>query len=292
MAVNERTQVVGAFRDRALAEQAVAQLRQAGWPAEQIHIFGEHNSGGILSSLKQAFSGHDIPVDASANDLDQIELTDEQRQFFQRELDAGYLVVSVQPGERPLDAQDILQRNGAYNVVVPQRIEEGSRVVPIRSEEMQVNKRVVQVGEVRIHKRVMTEERTFTVPVTREEVTIERLPVGGERVDEARVDEGIARDDGDVLPGRPTTARQAAGRPPEADRYDDEVLHEGGTLRIIVREERVHIDKYPVVVEEIVVRKQPVVETKQLAEPVRHEEVHVERLGNVHLHTDGDNATL
>jgi len=44
------------------------------------------------------------------------------------------------------------------------------------------------------------------------------------------------------------------------------------------------INKQPVVVEEIIVRKQQIQENRQIADTVKHEEVHVERSGNVIVH--------
>ena len=41
-----------------------------------------------------------------------------------------------------------------------------------------------------------------------------------------------------------------------------------------------HTLSRPVVIEEIVIRKHIVEETRQLIEPIKHEEVHIERLGN------------
>src|SRR5512140_194666 len=60
--------------------------------------------------------------------------------------------------------------------------------VPVAEEELVAEKREHQAGEVRIHKEVTTEHRQIDVPVTREEVHVERVPVhGGEaRGGEAR----------------------------------------------------------------------------------------------------------
>lgn len=295
--------VIGAFRDRTMAEQAVEDLRQGGWENSQIRVFGGHNSGGVFSSLRHAFGGHDENEDGG---LDQFDLSDEQRQFYQRELDSGYTVVSVAPGGRQLDAREILNRHGAYNVLLPAEMGGRERIVPIRREEAQVRKDVVQTGEIRIHKRVITEDQTFTVPVTREEVIIERLPLEGRNerqvaAEQQDVDNGYAVRHPVGMAGDVTDAvdlpesearRQEDARIRATQGYEDEMLREGGTIRVFVREERVRIEKYPVVVEEIVVHKEVLQEEQHIVEPIRHEEVFVERTGNVILHGAGfENAT-
>jgi uncharacterized protein (TIGR02271 family) len=50
----------------------------------------------------------------------------------------------------------------------------------LREERLDICKKIVQTAEVNIHKESFTEEKTFTVPVTREELVIEKrlLPEG------------------------------------------------------------------------------------------------------------------
>ncbi len=293
--------VIGAFRDRTMAEQAVGDLRQNGWDNSQIQVYGTHSSGGVLSSLRHAFGGHD---ENEGSGLDQLDLSDEQRQFYQRELDSGYTVVGVTPGDRQLDAREILHRNGAYNVLLPAEMGGRERVVPIRREEAQVSKEVVQTGEIRIHKRVITENQTFTVPVTREEVIIERLPLENGNAEQVAAEQQDADAAYAVrhpvgMAGNVTNAadltesearRQEEARIRATQGYEDEMLKEGGTIRVFVREERVRIEKYPVVVEEIMVHKEILQEERRIVEPIRHEEITVERTGNVILHGDFENA--
>ena len=302
MATDRTARVIGAFRDRTMADQAIADLRRDGWEDSQIQVLGGHSSGGVLSSLKHAFGGHD---ESQVGGLDQLDLSDDQRQFYQRELDSGYTVLTVAPGDRQLDAREILYRNGAYNVLLPSELGGRERVIPIRREEAQVNKTVVQTGEIRIHKRIITENQTFTVPVTREEVIIERLPLDGRdatqvAADQQDVDDAYAVRHPVGMPGNVTGAadltdsearRQGEMRTRATQGYQDEMLKEGGTLRVFVREERVRIEKYPVIVEEILVHKEILQEEQHLVEQLRHEEVFIEQTGNVPLHTTGFEST-
>ncbi|WP_435017803.1 YsnF/AvaK domain-containing protein [Tundrisphaera sp. TA3] len=67
-------------------------------------------------------------------------------------------------------------------------------VVPVVAESVEVGKRTVETGRVRIHKTVRTVEEVVDEPLVREEVDVERVPVG-------RVVEGPVgnRQEGDTL---------------------------------------------------------------------------------------------
>ena len=104
-------------------------------------------------------------------------------------------------------------------------------------EELVARTREREVGAVRVRKRVVTEHRRMEVPIRREEVVVERVPVEGE-ASEARIG-------------------------------DDEVV-------IPLTEEEVVVEKRPVVKEEIRIRKDVVEDTEVVEEDVRREEVDVD----------------
>ena len=66
------------------------------------------------------------------------------------------------------------------------RAAEAARI-QLREEELQAHKQLVETGEVRVRKEVVTEHRTIEVPVQREEVVIERHAPTGEPVEEIRI---------------------------------------------------------------------------------------------------------
>ncbi|MBV8234568.1 MAG: YsnF/AvaK domain-containing protein [Acidimicrobiia bacterium] len=66
------------------------------------------------------------------------------------------------------------------------RTAEGAKI-EVREEELQAHKQLVEAGEVRVRKEVVTEHRTLEVPVQREEVVIERYAPTGEPVEEIRI---------------------------------------------------------------------------------------------------------
>ncbi len=301
MAIDNRTVVMGVFRDHTLAEQAVQQLRQTEWGGEQVSVLS-HSSGGFLDRFRSAFTEHDNAQEQNPDAMAQLDLPDEQRQYYQRELDNGATIVIARPAGHQLETRDILNRYGAYGVFTPFQLGQ-EQSVQLRQEVPEVQKTVVQVGEVRIHKHIITEQRTFTVPVTREEVTIERVPssnsnqAGAQGTVNVPTQTGVGNGfvqpnlavntpdttDGDAYTDATSVGTTAAGTNPVSalNRSADEVLQGEGTLRILVHEEQVFINKQTVVTEEILVHKAVLQETKQLVEPIRHEEARIEQVGNV-----------
>jgi len=127
------------------------------------------------------------------------------------------------------------------------------RTIPLREERLKVDKRDVEAGEVDIRKEVVTEEKTITVPVEREEVVIERRP--------------------------------ASGRAAEGD------ISDAGTeeIRVPIRKEEVDVGRETVVAEEVHVGKRKVQETEKAAGTVRKEELKVDKRGDVEIkETDRD----
>src|SRR5438270_8942855 len=115
----------------------------------------------------------------------------------------------------------------------------------LREEQLQTRTTPVETGRVQVGKDVVEEQRTVDVPVSREEVVVERHPVD----------------------------RRPADRPIDAT--------ESETIEVPVREEQVEVEKRPVVYEEVGVNKQRVVESEQVADTVRREELRVDKEGDV-----------
>jgi uncharacterized protein (TIGR02271 family) len=128
--------------------------------------------------------------------------------------------------------------------------DEDQKRLELHEEELRAKKERVQAGEVRIRKEVVEENKTLEVPVTREEVVIERHPVSG---------------------------RGASDRD----------ISEGEEIRIPVMEEEVRVEKTPVVKEEISLRKRAVQDTERVSDTVKREEAHVEHTGTAQVRTGG-----
>ncbi|WP_010289045.1 DUF2382 domain-containing protein [Kurthia massiliensis] len=122
----------------------------------------------------------------------------------------------------------------------------------LHEEQLEVDKKRVQTGEVQVDKHVVEEEQTFDVPVEREEVFIERRPVNQAATD--------------------STVDPHTG---ETDAYEED-----GSIHIPVTEEQVEVTKRDVVTEEIVVGKRKVQDTETVSETVRREEADIKDTTN------------
>jgi len=249
--------VVGIFRDRSLAEQAIDELRHAGFRDDQVHLAGQAApDGGLLDHLASALSGHQATDAKLPEELVSKGVPQDEADYYQHEVDAGHALVLVESYGHQQQARDILHRYGAYDASTHSPQAESDRIIPVREEVLQAHKQLVVTGEVLIRKKIITEEKTITVPITREELVIERRPGSGE------------------LPAQPVSE----------DETLEEALKDGGTLRIVVREEQVRVEKYPVVKEEIVISKRQILETKHISDTLKREEAHLEAVGNVNIH--------
>ena len=166
----------------------------------------------------------------------------------------GGVLVTVHAGaERATQARSILQRNGAdvgtaaaewRDTRTGNAAVSGQRI-QLLGEILRVHKERVSRGEVRLRKEVVTEQQNLEVPTTREELVVERIPSSG---------------------------REAAGA---------EVGSGEKEIRVRLSEERVRVEKKPVVNEEIQVGKRQVQETQRVSDQVRHEELRTETEGDV-----------
>lgn len=277
MAMTDRSIVAGVFTDESQAQQAMAELQNAGFSNDQIRYSVHKGGSGILDSLMGLGFGQD------------------EANFYNKEFMNGRTVVTVKTNDRQQQALDILRRYGgydfksqsqragtadtdtgytaqtaqstgiAYNTAqtsgatytqaqAPQTgyTDQGGQKVQLREEELRANKEHVQAGEVGIRKDVVSEEKTLNVPVNREEVYIERHPVD-----------------------QPVPA-------------DTPIGDQGETYRVPVTEERVNVEKQAVVREEIGLGKRAVQENQQVTDTVRREEARLDRSGDVNV--QGDNG--
>jgi uncharacterized protein (TIGR02271 family) len=307
--------VVGMFTDRSHAEQAIRDLKAAGFTESQIGVAMQNDeeqqrliddtgsqaaegaakgavSGGIVGGLIGLLGSLLIPgvgpivvggVLASAltgagvgaatggliGALIGLGVPEEDAQHFESGLQSGGILVTVDAGARVAEAVSILRQHDAdlgptgrsrYESLARTDIDSSAAAtsgsaagmasaadldrerIELREEELDVRKRQVEAGEVRVRKEVVTEQRNIEVPVSREEVVIERRPVAG---------------------------REAA-----------DGIDETEELRIPLRAEEVDVDKHTVVREELEVGKRRVDETRTVSDAVRREEARVDTEGD------------
>jgi uncharacterized protein (TIGR02271 family) len=157
--------------------------------------------------------------------------------FSERESVASAPLTTAPVGETAADWTGTMANQP---LAADQTIAEGETVVvPVYQEELTATKTPYERGEVRVAKDVVTEEQALDVPVTEEEVHVQRHVV----------DRPIA----------------AADHP-----FEERVIE------VPLRGEEVDLQKHVRVAEEVEISKEQVQRTKRVTGKVRHEEVHVD----------------
>ncbi|MGB6530909.1 MAG: YsnF/AvaK domain-containing protein [Candidatus Nitrosopolaris sp.] len=117
--------------------------------------------------------------------------------------------------------------------------------IPVMGEKLGVSK-TASTREATITKEPVTEKKTVEVPVTHEEMIIERRPAG----------ETIS----------------ASGQGPVESRTE---------VKVPLKSEEVQVTKQPYVKEEVAVKKKPVAETRTISDEVKSEKVNIS--GDLHV---------
>jgi len=107
----DRSTMIGVFVDQAQAEQAVHELRSAGFSDNRIHL-AVHRAPGM---------GEDIITDAKSMEAGE-RRADEVQGIFTGKAEVPRTVVTVQAEGREQDAVGILLRHGANNADIPEAL--------------------------------------------------------------------------------------------------------------------------------------------------------------------------
>jgi uncharacterized protein (TIGR02271 family) len=238
---DERTQ--GDLANREITQNPGDANRSAAYQNNREDQYDQYDT----SDLQGSFTGLNIP--------------EQRSRYFQHRIANSQkgAVVTVNAGDRAAEAESILRRYNAdlgedaenYNYSEPEtdssrqpgldqaeNRNQNQNNIQLLGEVLRVHKDRVSRGEVRIRKEVITETQTVQVPVTREELVVERRPVD--------------------------QATPATGSIGESE------------VRIPLSEERASVDKSTVVREEVAVGKKPVQEVRDVSGEVRREELVVE----------------
>jgi uncharacterized protein (TIGR02271 family) len=124
--------------------------------------------------------------------------------------------------------------------------------VPLMEERLSAEKKTTEAGRVRVRKEVETQRKDISVPVTREQVHVERVPSGGREP-----------------------------RPGEATFQEGEVT-------VPIREEEIEVRKRPVIREEVRVSKTAREEQRIASGEVRKEKAEIEEEGAIQRSRDED----
>jgi uncharacterized protein (TIGR02271 family) len=164
--------------------------------------------------------------------------------------------VTAQPTVNMLQQENAVQYNnpaqqpyGAVqqeNALEQESANREMEALPLRAERLQLGKQMVQTGEVRLRKEIVSEQQNIDVPITREEIVVERHPGSGQ--------------------------------------VSDTPIGQEETIRIPVYTEHVNVTKIPVEVGEVAISKRTVQENRRVSTTVRHEEPRLETDGNPTVH--------
>jgi uncharacterized protein (TIGR02271 family) len=241
MAPRYETQtVVGVFRDYETAREAVRELINQGIPESAIDIQGdgartdyqrrEPSEGGISGWFRRTF-GDD---------------RDEEARHYRDAVSTGRTVVSVAASGPQIDtAAEILNRYGAVQrdgEYAQPATGNQTAAIPVVEEQLQLGKRVVTRGGVRIYSRVVDQPVSEQIKLREEHVRVERRPV-----------------DRDLSPEEMTRLRDQ-------------------TIEVTTTREEPVVSKRARVREEVVVGKETTERTETVKDNVRRTEVRVEKL--------------
>jgi uncharacterized protein (TIGR02271 family) len=249
---NTSDRIAAFFDSPVKAEHALRELRDAGFRADQIGCsFGtdeaemDRDQRSMWEKIKDFFGGQEYGRHEASHGY-----TIPAR--FQSRFETGACLVTVFTEDRIAQAESILLEHGGSierDFAFQEAREGEGRRIQLLSEVLRVDKERVQTGQVKLRKDVITERQNVEVPVTREELVIERRPVESER--------------------------PAAGK-----------LGVDSEIRVPLSEERVRVEKRPVVSEEVQVGKRKIQESRTVDEDVKREELNVEKEGDVQIENE------
>jgi uncharacterized protein (TIGR02271 family) len=197
--------LVAIFSDRAAAEAAVAQLTANGFDSQQVEVNSTDDLARRAASGNTAMTGasHDASGGGISGFFQRLFGTDtdpSDREYYSSASRRGQAAVVVHADDASLDrAANILNHNGAIEVESREETARGSETgsrktvagetgsrktvagetvagetIPVVQQELQVDKRPVQRGAVRVYSRMMQQPVTEQVELKEERVRVDR----------------------------------------------------------------------------------------------------------------------
>jgi hypothetical protein len=111
----ERSTMIAVFADRDQANQAIDNLRHAGYSYDQIRLV-QHGANSFVENLKSLFTGQTTTTTDSADDWIRIGVPEQDAHTYQSELDAGRSITLLKAVDSPEQALTILRQSGAFDI--------------------------------------------------------------------------------------------------------------------------------------------------------------------------------
>ena len=122
----------------------------------------------------------------------------------------------------------------------------------LHKEELKISKKWVETADVKVYKNTYSEEKQILVPVTREELIIEKKIVNPEGAKDAQIE----------------------------------------TIRIPLSEDRIEVTLHPTVLEDVEIYQKQYKELIHVNETVREEKVHIDTVGDLKVIGDDQSSTV
>jgi len=141
----QHSTLVAVFQDRAMAEQAIERLQEAGFQNDHLHYSGGNTRAGVLSAIKNLFTGEDYPTSKNlVGDLENMGIPDEEAEYYAREHQAGHPIVAIDAGDHVREAEEILQQNGAFRYGMNSG---AASVVAVQDQQMPSSTEIQGIGD-------------------------------------------------------------------------------------------------------------------------------------------------
>lgn len=122
----------------------------------------------------------------------------------------------------------------------------------LHKEEFQVSKKIVETAKVNVYKKTYTVERQILVPVTHEELIIEKKILSPQNTTDTKVE----------------------------------------TIRIPLSEERIEVTKHPIILEDVEIYKKKIEEHIQFNDILKEEKLHIDTVGDIRVLLDDQTPTV
>lgn len=266
--------IFGFFNGQIEVQDKIDELRNGGYPSDNMYVIAKDNEqinglrsyseahfsteqdGDWIDKFKDMFSG-DFSL---KNVFEEMGFSREEAEEYNRRIEQGEIFlfaddevfeeekVSKNSGTLESSPETAFGFSGNSNMSRTERRKNRSDTkeesLLLHEEQLEVHKEPVQTGEVNVNKRIVEEQQDLDVPIERDEVTVERRPI----TDQPNADAEI----------------------------QSEPYKVGDELHIPVIEERLIVTKKEVVVEEIVITKRKINDTKHISETIRREVVDID----------------
>lgn len=247
--------LAASFANTADAEHAMTELMDGGYDKVEISeaAGGERDAKASPAPPRASgpgfFQAHDSAASSFVDELQTLGFSKPDAHDLVRAMTGGGAVVTADAGTGVDAAAAILERHAgdvrytaatgaAAGAARADAADADDRVIALREERLALDKQVVQHGEARIHKEVVTHIESIDVPVTREELVIEQVALSGDGTSEP--------------------------------------IGAGDVVRIPLSEEHVNVTKSTHVVGDVHIGKRVVEETQHVSETTREERLRVD----------------